>query len=59
MSENLTQLDYCLVRREQINFLKDVKFLPNQKCITKLEQSVCGFKMRKKRTQESYKSHTQ
>ena len=42
-----TQLDYCLIRRNQRKFLKDMKVLPSEECITQYKPLVCDFKKRK------------
>ena len=42
-----TQIDYCLVKRNQRNLLKDIKFLPNEEYITQHKPLVCNFKIKK------------
>ena len=41
------QGDYCLVRRNQRNFSKDIKVLPSEDCITQHKSLVCNFTIRK------------
>lgn len=41
-----TQFDYCFVRRNQTKFLKDIKILPREECITKHQSLVFDFKIR-------------
>ena len=41
------QVDYCLVRRNQRKFLKDIKFLRSKECITEHKVLVFEFKIRK------------
>ena len=42
-----TQVKYCLVRRNQKQFLKDTKVLHCEECITQHKPLVCDFKIRK------------
>ena len=41
------QVEYCLVRRDQRKFVKDMKALPSERCITQHKQVLCNFKIRK------------
>ena len=40
-------VDYCLVRRSQLKFLKDMKVLLSEECITQHKLLVCDLKVRK------------
>ena len=42
-----TQVDYCLIRRNQRKFLKDIKVLSSEEYITQHNPLICDFKIRK------------
>ena len=52
-----SQVGYCLVRRNQWKFLKDIKVLPREpkeECITRLTPLLRVFKMRKVNTKRRF-----
>ena len=42
-----TQVDYCLVRKDQRKLLKDIKVIPSEECIAQHKPVICNLKIKK------------
>ena len=51
-----TQVDYCLVKRSQMTFLKDIKVLPSEECINQDKPLLCDLKQIIKIKQEKFET---